>query len=130
MQVAVTVPGDNSVDLFTNDLGLIVITDDAGALLGYNIVAGGGMGRAHRNDDTFAQLAEPLGCGARRAAAARPPQHTAPLAGTRNPMHSRNPMPSSCALAGPISCACSECLLQQACRGGARRWGACSRCGA
>ena len=48
-KVAVTVPGDNSVDLFTNDLGLIVITDPAtGELQGFNLVVGGGMGRAHR----------------------------------------------------------------------------------
>ena len=60
-KVAVTVPGDNSIDLFTNDLGLIVISDDAGQVLGYNLVVGGGMGRTHRNDDTFARLAEPLG---------------------------------------------------------------------
>ncbi|KAK9862992.1 hypothetical protein WJX84_009420, partial [Apatococcus fuscideae] len=61
-KVAVTVPGDNSVDLFTNDLGLIVITDPAtGELQGFNLVVGGGMGRAHRNNDTFARVADPLG---------------------------------------------------------------------
>ena len=27
-KIAVTIPGDNSVDLFTNDLGVIVISDD------------------------------------------------------------------------------------------------------
>lgn len=47
-KIAVTVPGDNSVDLFTNDLGIVVITDDKGELQGYNIVVGGGMGRTHR----------------------------------------------------------------------------------
>eukprot|EP00898_Chlorokybus_atmophyticus_P001968 jgi/Chlat1/2772/Chrsp187S02945 len=41
-KVAVTVPGDNSVDLLTNDVG-------------------GGMGRTHRDEETFARLAEPLG---------------------------------------------------------------------
>lgn len=30
--------------MFTNDLGLVVITNDAGELLGFNILAGGGMG--------------------------------------------------------------------------------------
>lgn len=48
-KIAITVPGDNSVDLFTNDLGLVVITDPAsGELQGFNILVGGGMGRAHR----------------------------------------------------------------------------------
>ncbi|KAL3693861.1 hypothetical protein R1sor_007512 [Riccia sorocarpa] len=60
-KVAVTVPGDNSVDLFTNDVGIVVIMDDAGELQGYNVYVGGGMGRTHRIQDTFPRLAEPLG---------------------------------------------------------------------
>jgi len=60
-KIAVTVPGDNSVDLFTNDIGAIVMCNAAGQLEGYNLVVGGGMGRAHRNAETFARLAEPLG---------------------------------------------------------------------
>lgn len=47
-KIAVTVPGDNSVDLFTNDLGIVVLTDAQGQLQGYNVVVGGGMGRTHR----------------------------------------------------------------------------------
>ncbi|GIL61196.1 hypothetical protein Vafri_15584 [Volvox africanus] len=60
-KIAVTVPGDNSVDLFTNDLGVIVISDDKGEVKGYNLVVGGGMGRTHRDEDTFPRLADPLG---------------------------------------------------------------------
>jgi len=62
-KVAVTIPGDNSVDLFTNDLGIVVIMDEADAtkVKGYNILVGGGMGRTHRNSDTFPRLADPLG---------------------------------------------------------------------
>ncbi|PSC68656.1 sulfite reductase isoform B [Micractinium conductrix] len=60
-KVAVTVPGDNSVDMFTNDLGLVVITDPQGQLLGFNLVAGGGMGRSHGKATTFPRLADPLG---------------------------------------------------------------------
>lgn len=48
-KIAVTVPGDNSVDLFTNDVGVVVITSPEGQLQGYDIVVGGGMGRAHRS---------------------------------------------------------------------------------
>ena len=47
-KVAITVPGDNSVDLFTNDVGIVVMTNDAGEVQGYNIVVGGGMGRTAR----------------------------------------------------------------------------------
>ncbi len=31
-KIAVTVPGDNSVDVLTNDVGVVVITDSAGEL--------------------------------------------------------------------------------------------------
>jgi len=60
-KVAITVPGDNSVDLFTNDLGLVVITSPSGELEGFDIVVGGGMGRTHRNESTFARLADAIG---------------------------------------------------------------------
>ena len=48
--MAITVPGDNSVDIFTNDLGIVVITDEAGEVQGYNLLVGGGMGRTARLD--------------------------------------------------------------------------------
>jgi sulfite reductase beta subunit-like hemoprotein len=48
-KIAVTVPGDNSVDLLTNDIGVVVITDPAtGELQGFDLLVGGGMGRTHR----------------------------------------------------------------------------------
>ncbi|EAZ88130.1 sulfite reductase, ferredoxin dependent [Crocosphaera chwakensis] len=58
---SVTVPGDNSIDLYTHDVSLVVITDDSGELLGFNVLTGGGMGRTHNKEETFARLAEPLG---------------------------------------------------------------------
>jgi sulfite reductase (ferredoxin) len=58
---AVTVPGDNSVDLFTQDLGLVVITDGTGQLQGFNVYAGGGMGRTHNKEETFPRLADSIG---------------------------------------------------------------------
>lgn len=60
-KIAVTVPGDNSVDLLTNDLGVVVIPDGRGGVAGYNLVVGGGLGRTHRNNDTFPRLADALG---------------------------------------------------------------------
>ncbi|KAI7745684.1 hypothetical protein M8C21_011026 [Ambrosia artemisiifolia] len=60
-KIAVTVPTDNSVDLFTNDIGVVVVTDDNGEPQGFNIYVGGGMGRTHRVETTFPRLAEPLG---------------------------------------------------------------------
>ena len=60
-KIALTVPGDNSVDLFTNDIGLVVITSSTGELQGFDVVVGGGMGRTHRNENTFARLADAIG---------------------------------------------------------------------
>ena len=60
-KMAVTVPGDNSLDIYINDVGLVVITDDAGELLGFNVMVGGGMGRTHNKDSTFARVADHFG---------------------------------------------------------------------
>lgn len=57
----VTVPGDNSIDIYTNDVGLVVITDEKGELEGFNVMVGGGMGRTHMKDTTFARTADHLG---------------------------------------------------------------------
>ncbi|MBF2027722.1 MAG: sulfite reductase, ferredoxin dependent [Oscillatoriales cyanobacterium C42_A2020_001] len=58
---AVTVPGDNSVDLFSQDVSLIVITDQGGELQGFNVYAGGGLGRTHGKEETFPRVADALG---------------------------------------------------------------------
>ncbi len=58
---AVTVPGDNSVDLLTHDIGLVAFTNPNGDLKGCNVYVGGGMGRTHNNETTFARTADPLG---------------------------------------------------------------------
>jgi sulfite reductase (ferredoxin) len=60
-KVAVTVPGDNSVDLLTQDIGLVQFTDPNGRPQGCNVYVGGGMGRTHNKEETFARTADPLG---------------------------------------------------------------------
>lgn len=60
-KVAVTVPGDNSVDLLTQDIGLVLFCDPQGHPQGCNVYVGGGMGRTHNKDETFARTADPLG---------------------------------------------------------------------
>jgi sulfite reductase (ferredoxin) len=60
-KICVTVPGDNSVDLYSQDLSLVVITNDAGELAGFNVLAGGGLGRTHNKEETFPRLADPIG---------------------------------------------------------------------
>lgn len=58
---SVTVPGDNSVDLFSQDVSLVVITNDQQELEGFNVYAGGGLGRTHNKEETFTRLADPIG---------------------------------------------------------------------
>lgn len=60
-KVGITVPGDNSIDVLTQDLGFVVFTDTMGRLVGANVYVGGGMGRTHNKEDTFARIADPLG---------------------------------------------------------------------
>jgi sulfite reductase (ferredoxin) len=57
---SVTVPGDNSVDLYSQDLSLVVITNEAGELQGFDVFAGGGLGRTHNKEETFARLADEI----------------------------------------------------------------------
>lgn len=59
-KVCVTVAGDNSVDLYSQDLSLVVITNDQKELEGFDVFAGGGLGRTHNKEETFARLADPI----------------------------------------------------------------------
>jgi len=58
---SVTVPGDNSVDLYTQDVSLVVMMNQQGQLEGFNVLAGGGLGRTHNKEETFARMADPIG---------------------------------------------------------------------
>ncbi|MEA5467342.1 sulfite reductase, ferredoxin dependent [Spirulina sp. 06S082] len=58
---SVTVPGDNSIDLYTQDVSFVVMTDERGELQGFNVFAGGGMGRTHNKEETFARMADEIG---------------------------------------------------------------------
>ena len=60
-KIGVTVPGDNSIDIYTNDIGLVVITDANGQLQGFNVLAGGGLGRTHNKEETFPRMADAIG---------------------------------------------------------------------
>lgn len=59
-KIAFAVPPSNDVDIFTHDLGFIAIAEN-GRLAGFDIVAGGGMGRADNDPTTFPRLADPIG---------------------------------------------------------------------
>jgi sulfite reductase (NADPH) hemoprotein beta-component len=59
-KTAVAIPPHNDVDVYTNDLGFVAIADDD-RLLGFNVLAGGGMGATHDDPTTFPRLADELG---------------------------------------------------------------------
>ncbi|HTL16852.1 MAG TPA: NADPH-dependent assimilatory sulfite reductase hemoprotein subunit [Patescibacteria group bacterium] len=59
-KTAFAFPPLNDIDIFTNDLGFIVIEKN-GKLEGYNLLAGGGMGMSHGNAQTFPRLADVIG---------------------------------------------------------------------
>jgi sulfite reductase (ferredoxin) len=60
-KICVTVPGDNSIDVYTHDISLVVITNKQGELQGFNVLAGGGLGRTHNKEETFARMSDPIG---------------------------------------------------------------------
>lgn len=62
-KIAVAWPGDNCVDVYTNDVGIVPTLSEGttGELTGYVVLAGGGMGMSHsRPDDTYPLLAQPV----------------------------------------------------------------------
>lgn len=59
-KTCLVVPPVNDMDVFTNDLGFIAITD-GDTLLGYNVAVGGGMGRSHNNPETYPRVADVVG---------------------------------------------------------------------
>ena len=54
-------PGDNSIDIYTHEIGIVCVPDATGKVRGYNIIVGGGMGRTHRKESTFARTGDHLG---------------------------------------------------------------------
>lgn len=60
-KIALTVPGDNSVDLYTQDIGLVALFDDEGEIRGFNVTVGGGLGMNHQKEETFPRLGDHLG---------------------------------------------------------------------
>jgi sulfite reductase (ferredoxin) len=59
-KTAFALPEDNCTDVYANDLGFIVVHED-GKILGYNVLAGGGMGVTPSAAKTFPALAKRLG---------------------------------------------------------------------
>jgi sulfite reductase (ferredoxin) len=60
-KTAIALDGDNCIDVYANDLGLVAIGDTDGGLAGFNVLVGGGLGRTANKPETFPAVAHPLG---------------------------------------------------------------------
>jgi sulfite reductase (ferredoxin) len=58
-KIAVAFPGDNCVDVYTQDVGLVADLD-GDTLAGFNVVIGGGLGSTHAKVETYPRLASPF----------------------------------------------------------------------
>lgn len=59
-KIAIAVPPHNDTDAFAHEVGLIAIVE-RGAIVGYNVVVGGGMGMTHGEPDTFPRTGDVIG---------------------------------------------------------------------
>ncbi|KAI1336615.1 sulphite reductase hemo protein, beta subunit [Xylariaceae sp. FL0016] len=60
-KITIAIPPHNDTDVYAHDIGLIAIKGDDGHLLGFNLLAGGGMGATHNNKKTYPQTGRMLG---------------------------------------------------------------------
>lgn len=58
-KIGIATDFDNSVDVYTQDVGVIVTTRD-GEITGYEVLAGGGLGHSHSKEETYARLGTPV----------------------------------------------------------------------
>lgn len=58
-KIGVAFPGDNCIDVYTQDIGLVAILREE-TLVGFTLLIGGGMGMTHGKTETYPRLATPL----------------------------------------------------------------------
>lgn len=64
-KIGVAFPGDNCIDVYTQDIGLVAHLEDGSStederLAGFTVLIGGGMGMTHGKAETYPHLAQPL----------------------------------------------------------------------
>lgn len=60
-KVTIAIPPENDTDVYAHDVGLIAIKGEDGNLVGFNLLAGGGMGTTHNNKKTYPQIGRMMG---------------------------------------------------------------------
>ena len=58
-KIGFALPGDNCIDVYTQDLGITPHIED-GRVAALTLLVGGGLGMSHNNDETYPRLADPL----------------------------------------------------------------------
>ena len=58
-KIGIAAPGDNCIDVYTQDIGLVPALKE-GHLEGFTVLIGGGMGMTHNKAETYPRLATPL----------------------------------------------------------------------
>ncbi len=58
-KIGIAFPGDNCIDVYTQDIGLVAELD-GDELSGFTVLVGGGMGSTHGKVETYPRLASPL----------------------------------------------------------------------
>lgn len=58
-KIGLATPDDNSLDVLTHDLAIVLLFDGE-ELQGYNICLGGGLGMTHNKPETYPRLATPI----------------------------------------------------------------------
>lgn len=59
-KIGITWPGDNSIDVYAQDVGLVLMPGPDGRD-GAVVLAGGGLGQTHNDPGSYPRLADPLG---------------------------------------------------------------------
>ena len=59
-KVGVAVEGDNCIDVYSDDLGLVAMRGPDGGLDGFTVLVGGGLGRTNNKPDTYPAVARAL----------------------------------------------------------------------
>lgn len=60
-KITIAIPPHNDTDVYAHDVGLIAIKGEDGNLVGFNVLAGGGMGATHNNKKTYPQTGRMMG---------------------------------------------------------------------
>src|SRR5215213_11074856 len=58
-KIGIAWPGDNCIDAYSQDFAAVPALED-GAVIGYTVLVGGGLGKSHTDPTTYPRLASPL----------------------------------------------------------------------